>query len=382
VSTDDSFSSVYMALDSNDNPHVTYDGANGVMYYASWDGSNWKTQGVIMGGTPISLIIDSHNNPHVLFEGANKVTYYASGNGTNWSFQTVPAGNGYSLALDPEGNPHIAYLASNSSNPNIEELCYASWNGSNWTIQTVDSQASGLSQGVYLALNSNSNPEIMYGYNPTGSFSTAVKFATWDGSSWAIQTAFYNLGVVGNMVLDSNGYPNFISSFNSSLMYFSWNGSAWNTQIAVSNASYGNPTLALDSHNYPHIEFFNGSMMYATFTGADWNIQTVAPNNFAYGEGPLALDSSGNPHICYWVDDIQNKTAFVSQLIYTTQTPLVSQSASLLTSLNVEYIILGTFATAIIVAAVAAIMYKNRPKNRAISQQSPIKKSAFEITRE
>ena len=103
--------------------------------------------------------------------------------------------------------------------------------------------------------------------------------------------------------------------------------------------------------------------MYASWTGASWSIQTVAPNNFAYGEGPLALDSSGNPHICYLVDDIQNKTAFVSQLIYTTQTPLPSPS-SLPISFNTSYIIVGILAALVIVAVVVVLIFRKRLKTK------------------
>jgi hypothetical protein len=384
VSTDDSFGGTYMALDSNNNPHITYTGANGEMYYASWVGSNWKIQGVILGGSPISLVLDSHNDPHILFKGANGVTYYASGNGngTNWIFLSVPAGgNGYSLALDSKGNPHIAYLSNlpvreypQGVTNDISMLSYASWNGSNWNIQTVDAPVSD-SGSVYLQLNSNNNPIIMYGYDPGSSFTPYEKFAIWNGSNWNIQTPFTNLDSYGNMVLDSNGYPDFIYQtqsnyssslgyYNSSLTYASWSGSAWNTQIVVTNCSSSNPTLALDSHNYPHIEFFNGSLIYASWTGASWNIQTVAPNNFAYGEGSLALDSSGNPHICYLVDDIQDKTAFVSSLIYTAQTPLSSPSPSLPTPFNTIYIIVGIFVAIVIVAAAVFLTFRKRLKTK------------------
>jgi outer membrane protein assembly factor BamB len=354
VSTDDAFGGIYMALDSNNNPHIVYTGANGLMYYASWDGSSWEIQSVIQGGTPNSLVLDSNNNPHILYKGANGVTYYASWDGSNWNFLTVPTGYGYSLALDLEGNPHLAYenvLPVSEYPPgvtnDISMLNYASWNGSNWSIQTVDKPIS-YTGSIYLALDSNNSPRIMYSYDLGSSFTSAVKFAMWNGSSWNIQTAFSNVGSIGNMVLDSNGYPHFVgynfkinyvesngvqyfASANSTMTYYSWNGSAWNTQIVLLGAGlssdYNAVTLALDSHNYPHIEFFNSSLMYTSWTGASWNIQTVAPNNFAYGEGPLALDSNGNPIICYWVNDIRNTTAFVSQLIITSPTPLPTAQA-------------------------------------------------------
>ena len=247
-----------MALDSSNNPHMTYTGANGEMYYASLEGSNWTIQGVILGGSPISLVLDSNNNPHILFKGANGVIYYASGNenGTNWIFLAVPSsGNGYSLALDSEGNPHIAYLSNlpvseypSGVTNDIDMLNYAVWNSSVWSIQTVDEPVSD-SGSVYLALNSNNYPIIMYGYDPGSSFSPYEKFALWNGSNWNFQSPITNLDSYGNMVLDSNGYPHFIyqtqpnlfspslGNYNSSLIYASWNGSTWNTQTVIINSS-------------------------------------------------------------------------------------------------------------------------------------------------
>ena len=236
VSTDDSFEGICMALDSNNNPHITYTGANGEMYYASWDGSNWKIHGVILGGSPISLVLDSNDNPHILFKGANGVIYYASGNGngTIWVFQAVPSsGSGYSLALDSEGTPHIAYLSilpvyeyPPGVTNDIDMLNYAVWNGSGWSIQTIDKPVSD-SGSVYLALNSNNSPIIMYGYDPGSSFSPYEKLAIWNGSNWNFQTPITSLTGVsyGNMVLDSQGYPHFTyvpySTTSSTLMYAS-----------------------------------------------------------------------------------------------------------------------------------------------------------------
>jgi outer membrane protein assembly factor BamB len=299
-----------------------------MMYYASWDGSSWNIQDVIQGGTPNSLVLDSNNNPHILYQGANGVTYYASWDGFNWRFLAVPSGYGYSLALDSEGNPHLAYenQLPVSEYPkgvtnDIDMLNYAFWNGSGWSVQIVDAPISD-SGSIYFALNPNNNPIIMYGYDPGSSFSPYEKFAIWNGSNWNFQTPITNLDDYGNMVLDSNGYTHFSYTQGSALMYASWTGSVWKTQTVISNNNYGNPILALDTHNNPHIELFNGSLMYTYWQGASWNIQTVAPNNFAYAAGPLAIESNGNPLICYWVDDIRNTTAFVSQLIITSPTPL------------------------------------------------------------
>ena len=343
IATGGSFGPIHMAVDSDNNPHVVYSGANGVLYYASWGGSKWNIQSVIQGGIPNQLLLDSHNNPFILFKGSNSITYYATLNGVNWIFQAVPEGYGYSLALDSKDNPHVAYAMQllvsqypKGVTNDIAMLKYASWNGLNWGIQTIDSPIS-YTDSIYLALDQHDNPHIMYGYDTyypqSGGYISSVKFAGWSGSTWSIQTALSNLDFFGNMILDSSGSAHFIyaihypheSTINATLGYASWDGAKLHTQSVTSNNALGlftQANLALDSHDNPHIEFFNGSLMYASWTGTNWNTQTVAPNNFAYGEGPVALDSQDNPLICYWVDDIRNTTAFVSQLLITSPVPL------------------------------------------------------------
>ena len=255
ITTGGSFGPIYMSLDSVGNPKVVYSGANGLLYYASWGGSTWNIQSVIQGGTPNALVLDSHNSPHILFKGSNGITYYASMNGSNWIFQIVPDGYGYSLALDSLGHPHVAYTMQllvsqypNGITNNIAMVKYASWNGLNWSIQTVDSPVS-YTDSVYLALDNHDNPHIMYGYDtyypPSGGYTSAVKFAVWSGSSWSIQTAISDLDFFGSLVLDSDDTSHFVyaihypheSTINATLGYASWDGSNLHTSVVTSNNS-------------------------------------------------------------------------------------------------------------------------------------------------
>ena len=149
----------------------------------------------------------------------------------------------------------------------------------------------------------------------------SVKFATWNGSVWNIQTAFNDLGAYGKMALDSKGYPHFLyrqdypitSIANVTLSYASWNGSVWNSQTVISNAYLGDlgaGFLALDSYDYPHIDYINDTrtygdrqrLVYAGWTGSEWDFQIVGPNSLAIYAGPIAMDSDGNAHILYTGD--------------------------------------------------------------------------------
>jgi hypothetical protein len=220
---------VAIAIDSDNNPHIVYGHYENSsakspvdVIYARWNGSNWNNQTIPFSGL-FNLVLDSDNNPHIVYRGIDGLIY-AWWTGSDWTQQTISkedAHDGF-LALDSAGNPHIAYTADfglhNYPDGKVEmwnSLKYASWNGSSWDTQTVD--LPGNLGTVDLALDSNDYPHTMYSnetdyFPPEGGVipSWAVKFASWNGSAWDIQTAFSDLSAYSNMVLDSKGYPHFI----------------------------------------------------------------------------------------------------------------------------------------------------------------------------
>ena len=324
------FNSPQVVLDSNNMPHIAYsklfiDYVSGYTYtrfvvYASWNGLYWSTQ-TIAPGYPDSLVLDSNNTPHLVYEGIN----YATLVGSNWVTQTIDNKVGDSfgvVALDSSNRPHVAYTDGKTVN-------YASWTGSSWNIQTVESlniEHNDVFQ-VSLAIDKNNNPHILYGIpssyedkNTGENYSTEImKLAVYKNSNWKIETIPLSppINGYGNMVLDSKGYPHFIcsqrqlpsnSSSLSNLLHVSWEGNTWKTQNVVSNVSLGiySPitnwvnvgSLALDSHDYPKISYFADALTYASWTGNSWNIQTIDTPAVSK-PGLLALDSNGNPHISY-----------------------------------------------------------------------------------
>ena len=175
--------SVSLALDSTDNPHISYSSIPSAinhisdLKYAKWQsGSGWSI--ITVDSTNFtfsssSLALDTEDNPHISYQvdlpsvvDSSHYVMYAEFNGSAWSKGQVGYGSRKpnSLVLDSEGYPHISFLTKNSVmgifGPN-EYLRYAEWDPiSGWSNTIVDS--AGIGGSSSLALDSNGNPHISY----------------------------------------------------------------------------------------------------------------------------------------------------------------------------------------------------------------------------
>jgi hypothetical protein len=327
-----------IAVDSNGVPHVAYTAYTTTVQtmgggpatvlpdfveYATWNGISWSTQTIGIGTQVYSLTFDTNNTPSLVYEGLNGLMY-ATSIGGNWTIQNVDS-NGASFAaltFDSAGNPHIAYDSGTTVNyVSYTTVKYASWTGSSWQIQTVDNLPANVpayAAAVYLAINQSNTPYIMYGYSPYENGTDVVQLAIGKNAGWDTQTISLSSPIsgFGNMVLDSKGYPHFISAQASvnntevdTLFYVSWNGTGWTEQEVASNIPLevnGEDigSVALDAQNNPHISYATPDrLMYASWTGKSWSIQFVQTAAGYVGSTEpvfLALDSSGNPHISFW----------------------------------------------------------------------------------
>jgi hypothetical protein len=127
--------STSLKIDSNDKPHISYlDGSNEVMKYAVLNNYGWDIQVVDSVGTAnyqtwrnsTSLALDSNEYPGIsYFDGENGILKYALWNGSSWLIQIVDStfdvGWFSSLALDSDNRAHISYY--DASNRELRYIC-------------------------------------------------------------------------------------------------------------------------------------------------------------------------------------------------------------------------------------------------------------------
>lgn len=180
-----------IALDINNYPNIAYlyqeqydIAAN--LKYAKWTGSSWNIQTVDsigdLLGSDISIALDTNNHPHILYDGGEKRgVKYAKWTGSSWSIQKVDnsadASYDTSLALDLNNCPHICYYDHiGAMFGDKGNLMYAKRTGSFWKILTIDSTGD-TGKEISLKIDSNNRPHIAYG----DSKNYQLKYATWTG---------------------------------------------------------------------------------------------------------------------------------------------------------------------------------------------------------
>ena len=316
VDTDFLHGSSSLALDSYDNPHISYYSSDNVKYAYS-DGGPWSIEIVDPGAGP-SLALDSNNHLHLCYTGPlNQESKYAYSDGGPWHKEAIESGTWgilvscFSIDLDSMVNPHVCYVSYNAASS--YRLRYTYKEGATW-IQPVIVDAP-VFQGVSLALDSSDHPHIIY-----FDFDGNLKYAYGVGSPpiWTYTTVddSGDMTSVASLALDSFDNPHiaYVNTDTLDLKYAHPTGSPPTPTWQIETVGLGvYPSLALDSTDHPHISYTDSPVMpnqkikYAYNFGGPWNIETVDSGAFP----SLALDSLDNPHISYisYIEDHNLKYA-------------------------------------------------------------------------
>ncbi len=171
-----------IALDSNGFPCIVFNQApDGHVRYARWDGDSWNIESVYVGGDGVYLALDSNDIPHISLIGSigddSRICHLTKAAGT-WVFEVLDtsaqAGGDTGITVDTNNYPHIAYRDYSDGS-----IKYARWNGSSWHIGDVATGV-GNGEGVKIAIDNQNSPHIAYNDYTI----ERLKYAVLIGDSW------------------------------------------------------------------------------------------------------------------------------------------------------------------------------------------------------
>jgi hypothetical protein len=273
-----------IATGPDDVVHVTYhdhqdsgfDPAKGDAVYAVLRDGTWTVDAVFddgHDGWDNRITVDAQGRPHMSAVdpeefGGDGVEYYSQDDSGQWTVEAVGSGSltykyATSVAVDPEGGPHITYYDQKNN-----DLAFASRDGSGWDIALIDTEGdTGLFSS--LVIGQDGSYHVSY-LRKTGGSAGVVKYATRPagGGDWTIREVdtlddllfeFTGARNITSLVLDSSGNPWIAYSDEGTLRLAVWDGSQWKIDTVVDAGS--RPlgqlvSLKLDGQDQPHVAYF------------------------------------------------------------------------------------------------------------------------------
>lgn len=304
------------ALDSNGYLRIAFLRTNSydLMYYYPDGLGEWPEAAVTSEnvGQYCSMALDSSDNPYVsYYNNTTDALDYAWRNGT-WDNQVVAistAVNSTSIDLDSSDRPHIAYTVSGDSNQYYKWLDGVIWQPT--TISTTANSATDCS----LALDTGDHPHFAYHFD-SGS-TEGVRYSYHDGSKWdhdVVDQSTSFCGMDPSLALDSSDRPHI--SYAAEDLKRAWHdGSVWHTEV-VEDLSHPDiclfTSLALDDKDRPHIAYIvynstsgQSQLKYTWYDGSDWHPETIETMD---GQAPcsISLVLGGSSYIAYYDPNVIN----------------------------------------------------------------------------
>jgi hypothetical protein len=307
-----------LAIDKSGNLHLGYiDWGRFVLRYAyrGANGTQWAKMDLAKDvGYSAALAVDASGNPHFAFQGYYENSLrYASWDGKTWHSQLIdPLSVAFFLCIqiDSQGHPKISYYKRmNPDHSFALQLKYAYFDGSAWYRETVDPRE-GTGKFNTLALDPDGNPHIAY----SNIVSYDLEYTHWDGSQWVHNTPDTRResgGILGpsGIALDSMGNPYFLymEYTRKQLKYAHRQGNSWATEVVDKMAGRVDQvdriSVQMDHQNRPHITYYDygrSELKYAVRTDQGWQIEIVDTSSDSDVTPSLVLDANDSPYIAYF----------------------------------------------------------------------------------
>lgn len=274
----------------------------------------WTTEKVGYGVSS-SIALDSNGNLHIAYLTADAKLMYAfrPQHAQKWYSieilgSTHVAQNIYPrIALDKQDHPHVCVA--------MGTLQYLSYSNGGWTTQEVDPNSGTLSYHCSIAIGPDDTPHLTWyhEYLPGGQQFTHMRHAELVNGQWVVRSVDGGIsGKWNSMVIDAEGNPHVSYSQWSTggdIRYAAWDGKEWKIQGLPQSSTKAVPrgwdnSLALGPDGSPYISYFDeGSLRYAHFQDGKWTVEKVTGMSADYdhyrGATAIVLDSKASPHILF-----------------------------------------------------------------------------------
>lgn len=345
-----------LAIARDGSTRFAYAGYNGLLRFATWNGSGWAKVTVdeeTVIARYVSLALDEADLPHVTYSGNGNLRHAVLAH-TGWVVEIVDpedrSGFYGRLALDARGWPRIAYYGSRD-----RELKLASWDGTErtWALDVIDSDGDA-GWDIGLATDRRGRLHISYYERLTGDLRYSLK----DGSTLIRQTVDSS-GVVGwytSIAVSSSGFA--------LIAYFDWSDSALRLAVSrlelqvrtLSATALGldRATLKGELTSLGYLTETNVYFEWRSASGGPWN-RTIPLRMFS--PGPFSADlanlTPGGTHEARAVAEGGGSPAYGEVVRFEASTPPPSQFPWLETAIALASVV-------IVVASAVLVRWRKR----------------------
>ncbi len=241
-----------VALDNANQGHISYR-RNGDLMYIRTEGRVYSAPEKILEDTlpgATSLALDSGGNPHIALFTDQGLTYVRRAGGQWLVERPGVSGTRPSLALGPDGTPHIAWIGENSSQ-GWGRLYYSREHGEDWVHESLDPE-SHVSGDTALAVDGAGMVHLVY----LDWLDNLVRYARFDGTGWGFSTLAVNAdrdrGL--DLTLDREGRPHLVYTATGPVptAKYGWldDDLGWIFEVIIEGAG---PSLDIDVYGRPHV---------------------------------------------------------------------------------------------------------------------------------
>ena len=275
---------ISMALDSSGNQHISfYNNTDSSLMYAAFDGTSWEVEEVDNEGSTgrySSIAVDHEGNPHIAYVNESttpRQVLYAHHNGTSWSTEVVDTpyyAYDTSIELGSDGTTHITYAVYNSSG-NHYNLRYSYHNGTEWVQEDVmdygstwSSTYSGTGRNSHIKLNGTGVPHVVFYDDATDDVYLSIRSnGSWSSTSVDDFGGYYTTAERSiSLAIDSlDGLHVAYYDMSSRLLEYAHReagGSSWAKAVVHDQGNHYIATsvsIAVDRSDMPHIAYHDRS---------------------------------------------------------------------------------------------------------------------------